>query len=80
MGMNGPSETELQDEEQKPADDISQIVTSTGISAAQSTSEKGDVRPAAPGKGKTVALTLGSGGARGYAHIGAIEQRIYRCS
>ncbi|MBE0484786.1 patatin-like phospholipase family protein [Marinobacter sp.] len=25
------------------------------------------------GKGKTVALTLGSGGARGYAHIGAIE-------
>ncbi|AZT84047.1 alpha/beta hydrolase [Marinobacter sp. NP-4(2019)] len=26
-----------------------------------------------PGHGKTVALTLGSGGARGYAHIGAIE-------
>jgi len=25
------------------------------------------------GKGKTVALTLGSGGARGYAHIGAVE-------
>lgn len=25
------------------------------------------------GQGKTVALTLGSGGARGYAHIGAIE-------
>ena len=25
------------------------------------------------GEGKTVALTLGSGGARGYAHIGAIE-------
>src|SRR5690606_40140464 len=26
-----------------------------------------------PGKGKTVALTLGSGGARGSAHMGAIE-------
>lgn len=76
--MNGPSETELQDEEQKPADDISQIVTSTGISAAQSTSEKGDLGPSAPGKGKTVALTLGSGGARGYAHIGAIEILVER--
>jgi len=44
--------------------------------------ESSDIRPAgAPGtggcpdtrRGKTVALTLGSGGARGYAHIGAIE-------
>jgi len=34
-----------------------------------------------PGNGKTVALALGSGGARGYAHIGAIEvlqERGYR--
>ncbi|WP_297795361.1 patatin-like phospholipase family protein [uncultured Marinobacter sp.] len=30
-------------------------------------------KPRKPGQGKTVALTLGSGGARGYAHIGAIE-------
>ncbi|WP_369601884.1 patatin-like phospholipase family protein [Hahella sp. SMD15-11] len=30
-------------------------------------------QPKAPGKGKTVALVLGSGGARGYAHIGVIE-------
>jgi len=29
--------------------------------------------PETPAEGKTVALTLGSGGARGYAHIGAIE-------
>src|SRR5690554_247726 len=44
--------------------------------------ESSDIRPAgAPGtggcpdtrRGKTVAVTLGSGGARGYAHIGAIE-------
>ena len=76
--MNRPSGTGLQDEDQKPADDISQIVTSTGISAAQSASEKGDPRPTAPGKGKTVALTLGSGGARGYAHIGAIEILVER--
>lgn len=32
----------------------------------------------APQKRKTVALTLGSGGARGYAHIGAIEVLIER--
>jgi len=28
---------------------------------------------ALPGEGTTVALVLGSGGARGYAHIGVIE-------
>jgi len=76
--MNGPSQTELQDDDQKPGDDVSQIVTSTGISSAQSASEKGDPRPTPPGKGKTVALTLGSGGARGYAHIGAIEILVER--
>lgn len=32
----------------------------------------------APQKRKTVALTLGSGGARGYAHIGAIEVLVER--
>ncbi|MBJ6137755.1 patatin-like phospholipase family protein [Marinobacter litoralis] len=46
-----------------------------GVSAVV---ESSDVSPASPvvrqtGNGKTVALTLGSGGARGYAHIGAIE-------
>lgn len=76
--MNRPPDDNSQDEDQKPEDDLSQLVTSTGISAAQSASENGDPRPVAPGKGKTVALTLGSGGARGYAHIGAIEILVER--
>lgn len=76
--MSKPSDTTPQDEDQKPGDDVSQIVTSTGISPAESNSEKEDSRPAASGKGKTVALTLGSGGARGYAHIGAIEILVER--
>lgn len=60
------------DQGEKPADGASAVVEGTGISAAKSpaSSEK---KPLKPGKGKTVALTLGSGGARGYAHIGAIE-------
>ncbi|WP_097461590.1 patatin-like phospholipase family protein [Mangrovitalea sediminis] len=33
---------------------------------------------ARPGNGKTVALVLGSGGARGYAHIGVIEVLLER--
>ncbi|MDF0750402.1 patatin-like phospholipase family protein [Marinobacter sp. 71-i] len=76
--MNRPPDDKSQDEDQKPEDDLSQIVTSTGISSAQSASEDGDPRPTLPGKGKTVALTLGSGGARGYAHIGAIEILVER--
>ncbi|KXS52070.1 MAG: NTE family protein [Marinobacter sp. T13-3] len=42
---------------------------------------EGPPREVLPGNGKTVALALGSGGARGYAHIGAIEvlqERGYR--
>ncbi len=35
-------------------------------------------KPGKTGAGKTVALTLGSGGARGYAHIGAIEVLMER--
>ena len=38
----------------------------------QARPEGGDTRVTAPRR-KTVALALGSGGARGYAHIGAIE-------
>jgi len=34
---------------------------------------KGNAPEGKPGKGKRVALALGSGGARGYAHIGVIE-------
>ncbi|MCL7944521.1 patatin-like phospholipase family protein [Marinobacter sp. ATCH36] len=71
--MNKPTDSTSQDEDQKPKDDISKIVTSTGISAAQSARSKESPASVKPGRGKTVALALGSGGARGYAHIGAIE-------
>lgn len=76
--MSRPTDTASQDDDRKPKDDISEIVTSTGISAAQST--RPDEPPASQrsGKGKTVALALGSGGARGYAHIGAIEILVER--
>ena len=37
------------------------------------TNKPSEEKPGNTGHGKTVALTLGSGGARGYAHIGAIE-------
>ncbi|MEX2475492.1 patatin-like phospholipase family protein [Marinobacter sp.] len=45
---------------------------SSDLSSVEAPGE-GSKKPALPGKGRTVALTLGSGGARGYAHIGAIE-------
>jgi len=47
-------------------------VTSSDTSVA-GVSVSADSEQIKTGKGKTVALTLGSGGARGYAHIGAIE-------
>src|SRR5690554_5019659 len=50
-----------------PAQDgVSAVVASSDVSPAGRADKK-------TGNGKTVALTLGSGGARGYAHIGAIE-------
>lgn len=54
------------------SDGASAVMKSSDLSAAKApaSTEKKTTRP---GKGKTVALTLGSGGARGYAHIGAIE-------
>lgn len=76
--MNRPSDTASQDDEKKREGDISEIVTSTGISAAQSSAREEGSPVARPGKGKTVALALGSGGARGYAHIGAIEILVER--
>ncbi len=76
--MNRPSDTASQDNGEKPKGDISEIVTSTGISAAQSAAREDGPPAAMPGKGKTVALALGSGGARGYAHIGAIEILVER--
>ncbi|MGM0953124.1 MAG: patatin-like phospholipase family protein [Pseudomonadota bacterium] len=56
----------------QPDSGMRAVLDSSDISAAEapaSTVEQAGKR----GKGKTVALTLGSGGARGYAHIGAIE-------
>lgn len=52
---------------QEPVQDgVSAVVESAGVSPAERAVKQ-------TGNGKTVALTLGSGGARGYAHIGAIE-------
>lgn len=50
---------------------VSKLLESSGISATEaSAGSEGQGRKR---KRQTVALTLGSGGARGYAHIGAIE-------
>ena len=54
-----------------PENNVSKVLDSSDISATEapaSTEAKNGER-----KRQTVALTLGSGGARGYAHIGAIE-------
>lgn len=60
----------------KPVDNgASAVIKSSDVSPA-SAPASGNVRKT--GKGKTVALTLGSGGARGYAHIGAIEVLVER--
>lgn len=56
-----------------PAEDgVSKVLASSDVSPAEApaSTERKSVKT---GNGKTVALTLGSGGARGYAHIGAIE-------
>lgn len=54
------------------SDGASAVMKSSDLSAAEAPAST-EKKPTRPGKGKTVALTLGSGGARGYAHIGAIE-------
>lgn len=58
-------------------DSVSKVLKSSDVSAthAPANPEKGDDRNEPR---KTVALTLGSGGARGYAHIGAIEILVER--
>jgi len=64
----------------KPGNGMQAVLDSSDISAAESPANTID-QAGKNGKGKTVALTLGSGGARGYAHIGAIEvlhERGYR--
>ncbi|WP_417521329.1 patatin-like phospholipase family protein [Marinobacter sp.] len=54
-----------------PDNDASKVLESSDLSAVESNAS---TKPKPPErKRQTVALTLGSGGARGYAHIGAIE-------
>lgn len=69
--MNKPTDNHT-DQSDKPTDGTSVVVEGSDISAAKAPAQS-EKKPLKPGKGKTVALTLGSGGARGYAHIGAIE-------
>ncbi|WP_203300699.1 patatin-like phospholipase family protein [Marinobacter sediminum] len=57
-------------------DGASAVVKSSDVSAAAS--ETSSNQPKTTAKRQTVALTLGSGGARGYAHIGAIEVLVER--
>ncbi len=52
------------------------VVKGSDVSAAAA--ESAEPKAKAPRKRPTVALTLGSGGARGYAHIGAIEVLVER--
>ena len=59
--------------ESGPQDGVSTVVTGSSVSAAQSPSGSPAGR-----RRTTVALTLGSGGARGYAHMGAIEVLVER--
>ncbi|GAA0839619.1 patatin family protein [Marinobacter szutsaonensis] len=70
QGKNGDS-PEKPDSD-VPQDNISKVLQSSDVSAAEAPA---DTRKHPPGtkRKQTVALTLGSGGARGYAHIGAIE-------
>lgn len=56
--------------------DVSKVVESSDLSATESGSGT-DTTPSEPRR-QTVALALGSGGARGYAHIGAIEILVER--
>jgi len=54
-----------------PENDVSKVMGSSDISATESSISTEGKAPER--RRQTVALTLGSGGARGYAHIGAIE-------
>jgi NTE family protein len=57
-------------------DGASTVMKSSDVSATSAESSEQQTQPAK--RRKTVALTLGSGGARGYAHIGAIEVLVER--
>ena len=59
-----------------PDNDVSKVLESSDMSTTESNASADDRPPER--KRQTVALTLGSGGARGYAHIGAIEILVER--
>lgn len=71
-GKGKPQGSGGENEPSPPRDGVSAVVQSSPLSPAGALT-RADNKTAQTGKGKTVALTLGSGGARGYAHIGAIE-------
>ncbi|PSF04803.1 alpha/beta hydrolase [Marinobacter fuscus] len=54
-------------------DGASAVLSSSDVSPASAPESTDPGSQTRSGEGRTVALTLGSGGARGYAHIGAIE-------
>lgn len=54
-------------------DGASAVLSSSDVSPVSAPESTDPGSQARSGEGRTVALTLGSGGARGYAHIGAIE-------
>lgn len=55
-----------------PQDGLSKVLQSSDVSAVEAHADS-QKTPQGTKRKPTVALTLGSGGARGYAHIGAIE-------
>lgn len=69
-GNNGDSPDKPEADE--PQDNVSRVLQSSDVSAAEAPANTGK-HPQKNKRKQTVALTLGSGGARGYAHIGAIE-------
>ena len=68
----GPEQTVTSGTEDK----ASTVVKGSDVSAPSS--EPAEEKPGPEARRPTVALTLGSGGARGYAHIGAIEVLVER--
>ncbi|WP_372965505.1 patatin-like phospholipase family protein [Marinobacter sp.] len=72
--QDSPDTSDAPKPQQPVRDGVSVVVDGSDVSSAGRSAKQ-------TGKGKSVALTLGSGGARGYAHIGAIEvlmERGYR--
>lgn len=66
QGPNGPAQ------EEGPRNGASRVLQSSDVSATNAPANPETLEHKTRRR-KTVALTLGSGGARGYAHIGAIE-------